>query len=115
LGLPGLAGFWGEFPALLAAYNPGQGLSEPIFRAFMVVGAIGTVFAAAYLLWMFQKVAFGEPTEEFAEKKIPDMFVTDYISWAPFIVLIAFVGVYPHAIFKVSDAAVTQALSGFGG
>ena len=35
LGLPGLAGFWGEFPAILSAYNPGGGmpeeLSEPIW------------------------------------------------------------------------------------
>ena len=32
LGLPGLAGFWGEFPAILSAYNPAPGLSEPLFR-----------------------------------------------------------------------------------
>src|SRR3954454_7629807 len=49
LGLPGLAGFWGEFPALLASYNPAQGLSQPLFRVYLVVGALGTVFAAGYL------------------------------------------------------------------
>ena len=32
LGLPGLAGFWGEFPAILSAYNPAAGLSEELFR-----------------------------------------------------------------------------------
>lgn len=115
LGLPGLAGFWGEFPALLASYNPADGLSQPLFRGFMVVGAIGTVFAAAYLLWMYQRVAFGQPTEEFADVEIDDMRITDYIAWTPFLLLIAFFGIYPQAIFKVSDAAVIQALSGFGG
>ncbi len=72
LGLPGLAGFWGEFPAILSAYHPFAGnatlaaLPEETFRTFMVVAAIGTVFAAAYLLWLYQRTAFGEPTAEFA-------------------------------------------------
>src|SRR6185503_10531880 len=61
LGLPGLAGFWGEFPAVLSAYNPAPGLSDELFRTFMVIAAIGTVLAAGYLLWMYQRVAFGEP------------------------------------------------------
>lgn len=55
LGLPGLAGFWGEFPAILSAYKPAPGLPVETFRTFMVVAAIGTVLAAGYLLWMFQR------------------------------------------------------------
>ena len=39
LGLPGLAGFWGEFPAILSAYNPANGLPVETFRTFMVVAA----------------------------------------------------------------------------
>ena len=66
LGLPGLAGFWGEFPAILSAYEPGFGLSEPLYRTLMVIAAIGTVLAAAYLLWLYQRTAFGTPSEEFA-------------------------------------------------
>ena len=66
LGLPGLAGFWGEFPAIVSAYSPAEGLSAPLFRVYMVIAAVGTVLAAGYLLWLFQRVAFGEPTNEFA-------------------------------------------------
>ncbi|WP_040495672.1 complex I subunit 4 family protein [Ilumatobacter nonamiensis] len=66
LGLPGLAGFWGEFPAILSAYNPHPALNETLFRTLMVIAAVGTVLAAAYLLWLYQRTAFGEPTEEFA-------------------------------------------------
>ena len=66
LGLPGLAGFWGEFPAILSAYQPADGLPVETFRTFMVVAAVGTVLAAGYLLWLYQRTAFGEPTEEFA-------------------------------------------------
>jgi len=50
LGLPGLAGFWGEFPAILSSYSPANGLSEELWRVLMVVAALGTVFAAGYLL-----------------------------------------------------------------
>ena len=49
LGLPGLAGFWGEFMALLGAYNPLDGLNITVFRTSMVAGAIGTVLTAGYL------------------------------------------------------------------
>jgi len=47
LGLPGLAGFWGEFPAVLSR-QPGGNLSQPLFRTYMVIAAIGTVLAAGY-------------------------------------------------------------------
>jgi NADH-quinone oxidoreductase subunit M len=67
LGLPGLAGFWGEFPALLAAWNPNEvmGLSTDLFRVLTVIAALGTVLAAAYLLWLYQRTSFGEPNPEF--------------------------------------------------
>ena len=115
LGLPGLAGFWGEFPAILAAYEPGGGLSQPLFRFYMVVAAIGTVFAAGYLLWLLQRVAFGTPTEEFEDEHIPDMHLTDYIAWVPMIVFIVLLGIYPNLLFKISDAAVVQSLTAFAG
>ncbi|MEZ5203411.1 MAG: NADH-quinone oxidoreductase subunit M [Acidimicrobiales bacterium] len=114
LGLPGLAGFWGEFPAILSAYNPGAGLSEELFRVYMVIAAIGTVFAAGYLLWLLQRVAFGTPTEEFENEHIHDMHLTDYIAWAPMIVLIVVLGVYPALIFNVTDDAVRHSLAAFG-
>jgi NADH-quinone oxidoreductase subunit M len=72
LGLPGLAGFWGEFPAILAAYSPGFDLPEETFRTFMVVAAIGTVLAAGYLLWLYQRTAFGEPSPEFTDHGADD-------------------------------------------
>ena len=60
LGLPGLAGFWGEFPAMLSAYAARPSAStRALFRTYMVVAAVGTVLAAGYLLWMLQRVAFG--------------------------------------------------------
>jgi NADH-quinone oxidoreductase subunit M len=66
LGLPGLAGFWGEFPAILSAYRPNFGLDRDLYLVLLVIAALGTVLAAGYLLWLFQRTAMGEPTAEFA-------------------------------------------------
>ena len=114
LGLPGLAGFWGEFPAILSAYQPAEGLNVALFRFFMVVAAIGTVLAAGYLLWLLQRVAFGTPTEEFENEDIHDMHLTDYIAWTPMIVLIVVLGIFPGLIFNITNDAVIQSLSAFG-
>jgi NADH-quinone oxidoreductase subunit M len=115
LGLPGLAGFWGEFPAILSAYSPADGLNVPLFRVYMVIAAIGTVLAAAYLLWLLQRVAFGTPTPEFEKQHIHDMHLTDYIAWAPFIIMIVVLGVYPNLLFKITDGAVVQSLTSLTG
>jgi NADH-quinone oxidoreductase subunit M len=106
LGLPGLAGFWGEFPAILSAYEPAAGLSEPLFRFFMVVASVGTVFAAGYLLWMLQRVAFGTVKPEFEHGHVHDVHVPEYVAWVPMLVLILALGVYPNMLFQVTDAAV---------
>jgi NADH-quinone oxidoreductase subunit M len=67
LGLPGLAGFWGEFPAILSSWSPNEVLhgSLDLYRVLTVIAALGTVLAAAYLLWLYQRTAFGTPSEEF--------------------------------------------------
>ena len=51
------------------------GNPDVTFRIYMVVAAIGTVLAAGYLLWMYQRVAFGEPKPEFADAHIHDVSV----------------------------------------
>ncbi len=112
LGLPGLAGFWGEFPAILAAYNPANGLPIGVFRAYMVVAAIGTVLAAGYLLWLLQRTAMGSPSEEFAEDPhIVDTNREEWLAWSPLLVLILLFGLVPGLIFNTTDPAVDAQLS----
>ena len=108
LGLPGLAGFWGEFPAILSAYQPGAGLDEGLFRVYMVVAAIGTVFAAGYLLWLYQRTAFGTPTEEFADEDIPDVTLPEWLAWVPMLALILAIGIFPNIVFGVTDDQMTS-------
>jgi NADH-quinone oxidoreductase subunit M len=140
LGLPGLAGFWGEFPAILSAYNPNFGLSTALFRTLMVISAIGTVLAAGYLLWLYQRTAFGEPSEEFSDHggahgaghggvahslssaandhddhdEIYDVTPIEWIAWTPFLIAIVVFGVYPQLMFKVMDPAVTEMVRRLG-
>ncbi len=115
LGLPGLAGFWGEFPAILAAYEPAAGLNEGLFRAYMVIAAIGTVFAAGYLLWMLQRVAFGTAQTEFEHSHIHDVHGPEWIAWTPLLIGILVFGIFPHLIFDVTDSAVNAIAAGVGG
>jgi NADH-quinone oxidoreductase subunit M len=112
LGLPGLAGFWGEFPAILSSYQPAAGLSEPLFRVYMVVAAVGTVFAAGYLLWLLQRIAFGVPQAEWEDHEFDDVELPEWLSWAPLLVLIVAIGFFPDFVFHVTDGAVTTSLHG---
>ena len=117
LGLPGLAGFWGEFPAILSAYQPAPGLSQGLFRTYMVVAGLGTVFAAGYLLWMYQRTAFGTTNEEFADLHVHDVHGPEWVAWTPMLVLIVVLGVFPGLLFRITDGAVqtlTTALQAVG-
>jgi NADH-quinone oxidoreductase subunit M len=115
LGLPGLAGFWGEFMSLLGAYNPAEGLSLTVFRTAMVLGAIGTVLTAGYMLWMLQKVNLGEPKEEWAGHHFHDVDRFELAAWVPLIILIVIVGLYPRVIFgATTDAVISLVGNAFG-
>ena len=115
LGLPGLAGFWGEFPAILSAYSPADGLPVETFRTYMVVAAVGTVLAAGYLLWLLQRTAMGPPKAEFADSTdIVDVTRTEWIAWVPLLVGIILFGVAPGLIFDVTDPAVVGLLASGG-
>ena len=108
LGLPGLAGFWGEFMALISAYNPLEGLSLGVFRTALVLGAIGTVLTAGYMLWMLQRVNLGEPREEWLGRDFHDVDRFELTAWVPIMVLIVVIGLYPRIIFESTTDAVTS-------
>ena len=117
LGLPALAGFWGEFMALLASWDPNPLIGETsMFRVFMVIGAIGTVLTAGYMLYMLRNVDFGEPSDEFAGETFEDVDTAEWLAWTPLIVLTIAVGLFPALIFNATNDAVISMLSkAFGG
>ena len=83
-------------------------LSDALFRTFMVIAAIGTVLAAGYLLWMYQRVAFGEPKPEFADTHIHDVSTIEWIAWTPLLLLIVVLGVYPDTVFSLTNDGVAH-------
>jgi NADH-quinone oxidoreductase subunit M len=114
LAMPGLAGFWGEFSAVLASFKPAPGLPLTTFRVYMVLGALGTVLAAGYLLWMYQRVAFGTPSEIVRSREVRDVRRFEWVAWTPLLVLIVVFGVFPGLLFGISDDAVREMVTVFG-
>jgi NADH-quinone oxidoreductase subunit M len=106
LGLPGLAGFWGEVLALLAAFNPAPGLNAGLFRSYMVIGGVGTILTAGYFLWLLQRLNLGKASEERFKERLADVRPNEYAAWAPLIASIVALGVYPRAVLDMSNDAV---------
>jgi len=116
LGLPALAGFWGEFMALMASFRPLAGLDTGYFRTFMVVGAVGTVLTSGYMLWMLRSVNFGEPAKEWAGRTFHDVDGYEWLAWAPLVIGTLAIGVYPNLVFgATNDAVVALVSKAFGG
>jgi NADH-quinone oxidoreductase subunit M len=117
LGLPGLAGFWGEVMALLSSYSPAEILSghTTLFRTLMVFGGIGTILTAGYFLWTLQRVNLGTLPESWQEKSLPDVTGVELVSWVPLLIGILLLGLFPRLVFGVTNDAVTNVARIFGG
>ena len=82
----------------------------------MVFGAIDTVLTAGYMLYMLRNVDFGEPSKEFADKTLEDVDTYEWLAWAPLIVGIIAIGIYPKIVFDSTNEAVINLLAkAFGG
>ena len=117
LGLPGLAGFWGEVMALLSAFQPNPQLladQVTLFRVLMIAGGIGTILTAGYFLWMLQRVNMGSLPERWREHRLGDIFAIEWLSWTPLLFLILALGLFPRVIFGISQEAVNGIMAVLG-
>ncbi|CAL9470719.1 NADH-quinone oxidoreductase subunit M [Streptomyces sp. Tu 3180] len=110
LGLPGLAGFWGEMLALFGAFDPADGLSRPAFLTFMAIGAFGTLLTAAYLLVVVRRVCMGAVPQD--APKLTDVRGYEFAAWTPLVVLTVVAGLWPRTLLGLTDPAVQQLLAG---
>ena len=121
LGLPGLAGFWGEFTAMWSAINPGTSPDSPLraggmdglYLALVVGAALGTVLTAGYFLWLLQRVNLGTPSAKWQDEPLRDVMAVEYASWLPLAAIILIMGIFPVVVFGVQDAAVSNLVSFF--
>jgi NADH-quinone oxidoreductase subunit M len=98
VGLPGLNGFIGEFLILAGAFK------SPVLNSwwFTIFATSGVIFAAVYLLWMYQRIAFGEIKNP-AMKNLKDLTRREIFVLAPVFVFIVWIGIYPGTFLKVSE------------
>lgn len=98
VGLPGLNGFVGEFLSLLGAFK------SPILDSYIysIFAATGVIFAAVYLLVMFQKVMFGAITHP-QNHNLKDLTKREWAYLVPIVLFIVWIGVYPNFFLKYSE------------
>jgi NADH-quinone oxidoreductase subunit M len=99
IGLPGLNGFVGEFLILLGAFQ--------VNKLYAAIAATGVIFAACYMLWMFQRVMFGKVTNE-KNANLPDLSWREISYLAPLLLFIVWIGVYPNTFLNKTKATTAQ-------
>ncbi len=102
IGLPGLNGFVGEFLILLGAFKSNM--------VYATIAATGVIFAACYMLWMFQRVVFGKVTNE-KNKDLKDLSWREIAIFAPLILFIIWIGVYPSTFLDKTKASTENFLA----
>ncbi len=100
IGLPGTNGFVGEFLVLLGAY-------ESKLRWFTVVATSGVILSAVYMLWMFQRVMFGE-LDNPKNQVLADLNAREIVIMVPLLVLIFVMGVYPTPFLNKMAPAIDR-------
>lgn len=104
LGLPGLAGFWGEMLALLGAFQPNAALTRSTYVVLMVLAGFGAVLTAAYFLVLVRRLCQG--SDRAASSTVRDVTAIEVWSWAPLVALTLVLGLYPRAVLALTEPAV---------
>src|SRR3954468_14326350 len=99
MGLPLLNGFVGEFTILQGAFTAN--------RYWSVWAVPGVVLAAAYLLWLYQRLFFGPVTNPKNEKLV-DLTPRELATFVPLVILAFWMGIYPKPFFEILDQPVNN-------
>jgi NADH-quinone oxidoreductase subunit M len=101
LALPGMSTFLSEFLVLVGTFTR--------HRVYGVLATVGIVFAALYVLIMYQRLFHGPPTERSVGWR--DLSLRESLAVAPLIALIIFLGLYPRPVLDVINPAVNATLT----
>jgi NADH-quinone oxidoreductase subunit M len=103
IGLPGTNGFVGEFLVLIGAF-------ESELRWWTIIASSGVILSAVYMLWMFQRVMFGE-LDNPKNQKLTDLNAREITIMVPLIVMIFVMGIYPKPFIDKMDPAIKKLVS----
>jgi NADH-quinone oxidoreductase subunit M len=111
IGLPGLNGFIGEITILLGAYQMPSYLIFSKSLIFFLVS--GMLLGAAYMLWMYQRVFFGEVTNHHMEEHVQgkDMSGREWGYMLPLVIAALWIGLYPKPVMDKMDRSVAFLMS----
>jgi NADH-quinone oxidoreductase subunit M len=107
LGLPGLAGFWGEAFAVVAAISVGG----PLWTTLAVLAAVGGALTAAYFMRLLRRVTHGPASPAVAALPRPALARAELVAWGPRIVLALAIGLVPALVLGLTGdpiGALTQ-------
>jgi len=96
-----LNGFVGEFLILVGTFLSNNQHS----RIYAIIAGTGVIFAAAYLLYMYQRMFFG-PLKREENKKLKDLNAREVVYLLIILVFIVWIGVYPKTFLGKSEASV---------
>jgi NADH-quinone oxidoreductase subunit M len=100
--LPGTNGFIGEFLILLGAWKASPGLAA--------ISALGVIFGAVYMLWMFQRVMFG-PLKHEENKKLSDLSFRELAVLTPLLIAVFAMGIFPNFFFEKMEPSIQRFLT----
>ncbi|MBW2286363.1 MAG: NADH-quinone oxidoreductase subunit M [Deltaproteobacteria bacterium] len=101
IGLPMLNGFVGEILILMGAFLHSPGAA--------IVAAIGVALSAAYMLWMYRRVAFG-PVEHPENRSLIDLSLRERVVMLLLLVPIFWIGIYPDPFLRRIEPSVIEVL-----
>jgi NADH-quinone oxidoreductase subunit M len=102
IGLPTLNGFIGEFTILIGAFHHSW--------VWALFAATGIVLGAGYMLWLYQRVFFGEITND-KNKGLTDLNLREQWTLIPLIILAFWIGLYPKPFFRLMEPTVDRVLA----
>ena len=104
LGLPGTSGFVGEFLVLVGAFK--------VNFLVAILGSIGVILAAAYILWLYKRVIFGK-LENNQLKKIGDVNSLEGIMLILLSITVILFGFYPEPLIETMSLSVENLISNY--
>jgi len=98
IGVPGTNGFVGEFLCILGAF-------ESDLRWFAIAATTGVIFAAVYMLWMYQRVMFGELKNP-KNAELKDLSAREIVLMIPLLIFVFWIGIYPNTFLDKMTPAL---------